>query len=88
MYIQMHIRCLLFLQLNVNSRIFKLIRFKTYYGNGLQKTGGLMYLILLTSLIIMRILFYVKEDMLREIRKEIKLLVGNPQGRDKGMSLN
>jgi hypothetical protein len=36
----------------------------------------------------MRILFYVKEDMLREIRKEIKLLVGNPQGRDKGMSLN
>jgi hypothetical protein len=32
--------------------------------------------------------FYIKEGVLREMRNEIQVLVGNPQGRDKGMSLN
>jgi hypothetical protein len=53
-----------------------------------KKTGGGMYLILSTSLISMHILFYVKENVLSEMRNGFKVLVGNPQGRDKGLSLN
>jgi hypothetical protein len=30
----------------------------------------------------------MKEEVLREMRKEIQVSVGNPWGRDKGMSLN
>jgi len=32
--------------------------------------------------------FYIKEEVLREMKNEIQVLVGNPWGRDKGMSLN